>query len=42
MRTQKGRCMIDVVAIIVNKIYKAWEQKKIMGTLLIDVKGSFD
>ncbi len=42
MGAWKNRCAVDVVAIMVNSIYKIWEQKKIMGVLLIDVKGAFD
>ena len=39
MGARKGRCAVDAVAIMVDSIHKAWEQKKIMGTLLMDVKG---
>ena len=42
MGARKGRCAVDAVAIMVNSIHKAWEQKKIVGTLLMDVKGAFD
>ena len=42
MGARKGRCALDVVAIIVNSIHKAWEEKKITGTLLMDVKEAFD
>lgn len=42
IEVQKSRCAIDVVAIMVNSIYKICEQKKIVETLLMDVKGTFD
>lgn len=42
MGARKNRCALDAVAIMVNSIHKAWEEKKITGTLLMDVKGAFD
>ena len=42
MGARKNWCAIDAVAIMVDSIHKIWEEKKIAGTLLMDVKGAFD
>ena len=42
MGVRKNRCAVDTVAIMVDSIHKIWDQKKMGGTLLIDVKGAFD
>ncbi len=42
MRVRKRRSAIDATAIFVQQVYKIWENKKIAGALLIDVKGAFD
>lgn len=42
MGARKSRCTIDVMAIMVDKVHKVWSEKKIVGTLLMDVKRTFD
>ncbi len=42
MGARKSRCAIDAVAIMVDRIHKVWDEKKIAKTLLMDVKGAFD
>lgn len=37
-----GIWFIDAAAIMVDSIHKSWDQKKIAGTLFMDVKGAFD
>lgn len=38
----KRRSAIDAAAILVQQVHKIWENKKIAGALLMDVKGAFD
>lgn len=42
IKAWKNRCAIDIVAIIVEEIYKSWNQKKVARLLFIDVKNIFD
>ena len=39
---RKNRCAVDAIAIMVDSIYKVWDEKKIAGALLMDIKGAFD
>ena len=34
--------MADAAAFMIHKVHKIWEEKRIAGTLLIDIKGAFD
>lgn len=42
IRARKSRYVVDAIAIIVNNMYKVQKQKKIVRTLLINVKENFD
>ncbi len=42
MGAQKNKSAIDVAAIIVDKIYKICEEKKIAASLLMNIEGAFD
>ena len=42
MEVRKNRSVIDVAAIMVDKIHKIWEEKNIAASLLMNVKGAFD
>ena len=42
MVAQKSRCAINAIAIMLDSIYKIWDHKNMVETLLMDVKGAFD
>lgn len=42
MGARKRQSAIDVAAILVQQVDNSWENKKIAGALLMDVKGAFD
>ena len=42
MGGRKNRSAIDVVALVIHKVYKTWEVKQVAGAFLMDVKGAFD
>ena len=42
MSGKKYSSFIDVVALVINKVYKTWEAKQVAGELFIDVKRAFD
>ena len=42
MKAQKSKCAINTVAIMVDSIHKIWDQKKMIRTLLMDIKRAFD
>lgn len=42
MGSQKKRSAIDAVAILVHTVQKAWEEKKLIAALFMDMKGAFD
>ena len=39
---QKRQCTIDIVASLVHNFQKCWTEKKLIATLFMDVKGTFD
>lgn len=41
MRVGINSCIIDMVAVMRDKIRKAWDKKKILRMLLIDMKRAF-
>ena len=42
MGARKQQSAIDAAAILVQQVHEIWENKKIAGALLIDVKGAFN
>ena len=42
MRARERRSAMNAAAIFVQQVHKIWENKKIAGALLTDVKGAFD
>ncbi len=42
MGARRRRSAINAAAIIVQQVHKIWENKKIAGALLMDVKGAFN
>lgn len=42
MNTQKNRSAINDVSILVHRVQKSWEEKKLAEALFMDVKGAFD
>lgn len=42
MGIQKGRCVMNIVVIMVDSIHKAWKLKKIVEVLYMDIKEAFD
>lgn len=42
MGGRKHRSAIDAAALIIHRVYEAWESKQVAGALLMDVKGAFN
>lgn len=42
MGSRKQRSCVDAVARVMNRVEETWNQGKIAGLLLMDVKGAFD
>lgn len=42
MRKQKYQLAINIATFIIYKVHKIWENKQIIGILLIDIKKAFD
>lgn len=42
MEARKNRCAIDAAAILLENVHKSWDEGKVAGALLMDVKGAFD
>jgi len=41
MGSRKQRSAIDAVACLIQEVHEAWGEKRLAGTLLMDVKGAF-
>ena len=42
MGGRKYQLTIDMAVLMIHKVYKTWEDKKNAGTLMIDVKETFN
>jgi hypothetical protein len=40
-RSQRGRSAADAVSVLVTAAEEAWEKKRIVAALMMDVKGAF-
>jgi hypothetical protein len=40
--SRNGRAAVDAVAVLMDHAQSAWQQRQIVGVLLMDVKGAFD
>jgi hypothetical protein len=41
MGSRKQRSAIDAVACLIQEVHEAWGEKRLAGTLLMDMKGAF-
>lgn len=40
--SRRGRSTVDALAMLVDTVERAWKEKKVVGALMLDVKGAFD